>query len=68
MVGFSDNILHTIHPYPVSALKDEKYNLIAQLKYPVILQEGGEMRFDEVVLVEPGEKGLTFQKIYFGIL
>lgn len=60
MVGFSDNILHTVHPYPVSAFKNEKYNLVAQLKYPVILEEGGEMRFDEVVLVEPGEPGADF--------
>src|SRR5690606_16108448 len=52
--GFSGNILHTAHPYSVSAFKNEKYNLITQLKYPVILQEGGKMRFDEVVLVEPG--------------
>lgn len=60
MVGFSDNILHTVHPYPVSAFKNEKYNLVAQLKYPVILEEGGEMRFNEVVLVEPGEPGADF--------
>ncbi len=65
MVGFSDNILHTINPYPLSAVKDEKFNLIAQLKYPVILQEGGELRFDEVVLVEPGEKGTDFTKDLF---
>ncbi len=65
IVGFSDNVLHTLHPYPVSALKDEKYNLIAQLKYPIILQEDGEMRFDEVVLVEPGEKGTEFSEDFF---
>lgn len=60
--GFSGNILHTAHPYPVSAFKNEKYNLIAQLKYPVILQEGGKMRFDEVVLVEPGENNTDFSE------
>jgi hypothetical protein len=65
MVGFSDNILHTLHPYPLSAVKDEKYNLIAQLKYPVILRDGGEMRFDEVVLVEPGEKETNFSEALF---
>ncbi|MBW6536540.1 MAG: T9SS type A sorting domain-containing protein [Mariniphaga sp.] len=65
MVGFSDNILHTVHPYPLSAVKDEKFNLIAQLKYPVILQVGGEMHFDEVVLVEPGEKGTDFSEDLF---
>jgi len=65
MVGFSDNLLHTLHPYPLSAVKDENFNLIAQLKYPVILQEGGEMRFDEVVLVEPGEAGTDFSEDSF---
>ncbi|MCA1758152.1 MAG: hypothetical protein LC658_00140, partial [Bacteroidales bacterium] len=65
MVGFSNNVLHSLHPYPVSALKDEKFNLIAQLKFPVILQEGGEMRFDEVVLVEPGETGTDFSEDLF---
>src|SRR5690606_14405092 len=60
--GFSGNILHTAHPYPVSAFKNEKYNLITQLKYPVILQEGGKMRFDEVVLVEPGENNTDFSE------
>ncbi|MBN1819623.1 MAG: T9SS type A sorting domain-containing protein, partial [Prolixibacteraceae bacterium] len=65
VVGFSGNVLHTIHPYPVSALKDEKHNLIAQLSHPVILQEGGEMHFDEVVLVEPGEKGTNFLESLF---
>jgi hypothetical protein len=65
MVGFSDNILHTSHPYPVSAVKDEKFNLIAQLKYPVILQEGGEMSFNEVVLVEPVENRTDFSEDLF---
>ena len=54
--GFSSGILHTHNPYPVSELKTENNNLIAQLNYPVILQPGGQIHFDEVVLVEPGEK------------
>ena len=52
--GFSGNVLHTQSPYPVSALENEKYNLVAQLKYPVIIQQDGQMSFDEVVLIEPG--------------
>jgi len=55
--GFSGNILHTQHPYPVSTLEHEKYNLIALLKHPVILQENGEMSFNEIVLVETGIPG-----------
>ena len=53
--GFSSGILHTSSPYPVSALENENCNLIAQLLYPIVLKENGEMTFDEVVLVEPGE-------------
>lgn len=60
VAGFAGNILHTRHPYPVSAFENEKYDLMAQLKYPVILPENGVMRFDEVVLVEPGEEGVSY--------
>lgn len=58
--GFSSAVLHTKHPYPVSAIESEKYNLIAQLKTPVILQENGRMTFDEVVLVEPGQPQTSY--------
>ncbi len=60
VAGFHNSILHTRSPYPVSAHEDEKYNLAALLKYPVILEEGGLMLFDEVVLVEPGEQGAEY--------
>ena len=63
--GFSGKILHTEHPYTVSALEDEKNNLIAQLKHPVVLQAGGSMSFDEIVLVEPGEEGCHYQDQLF---
>lgn len=55
--GFSSGNLHTMNPYPESEMQGEKYNLIAQLKYPIILEENGQMTFDEIVLVEPGEYG-----------
>ena len=58
--GFSSAVLHTRHPYPESAVENEKYNLVAQLKTPVILQENGKMTFDEVVLVEPGQPKTTY--------
>lgn len=53
-VGFESGILQTVHPYPVSKVEGESYNLIAQLRSPIILKENGVMTFDEVVLVEPG--------------
>ena len=55
--GFKSSMLHTVNPYPGSELDNEKFNLIAQLKYPIIIQENGQMSFDEIVLVEPGQNG-----------
>ncbi len=53
--GFKGSLLHTAPPYPVSVIENDKANLIAQLKYPLIIQQDGLLKFDEVVLVEPGE-------------
>ncbi len=63
--GFSSSNLHTISPYPESDLENQRYNLIAQLKYPIIIEENGLMTFDEVVLVEPGEEGTTYTEESF---
>lgn len=65
IAGFSNGILHTQHPYPVSALENEKYNLITQLKTPIILEEYGQMTFNEVVLVEPGEPESDYTDLLF---
>lgn len=58
--GFKSGVLHSLNPYPVSNVANSKLNLIAQLKYPIVVRENGQMRFDEVVLVEPGEEGTTY--------
>ncbi|HDR52189.1 MAG TPA: T9SS type A sorting domain-containing protein [Mariniphaga anaerophila] len=63
--GISGNVLHTQSPYPVSALQDEKYELVAQLKYPVIIQPGGQMSFDEIVLVEPADEGAYYDETQY---
>ncbi len=63
--GFSNSNLHTNHPYEESNIEAKKYNSIAQLNYPVILKENGEMTFNEVVLVEPGEIGTVFTEDLF---
>ncbi|NOR74755.1 MAG: T9SS type A sorting domain-containing protein [Draconibacterium sp.] len=63
--GFSNGNLHTNHPYQESVIENEKYSLIAQLNHPVILEENGQMTFDEVVLVEPGEPGANFTEKVF---
>lgn len=64
-IGFSNGVLHTTNPYPESDIENEKYNLIAQLKHPVVIEENGEMSFDEVVLVEPGEEGTIYTEDMF---
>jgi hypothetical protein len=63
--GLTNGALHTQHPYPVSAVENEDYNLMAQLKYPVILKDEGQMTFDEIVLVEPGEPKTTYTDNFF---
>jgi hypothetical protein len=52
--GFNGKILHTTHPYPLSAIENEHYNMTAALKYPIIVKDGGKLSFNEVVLVETG--------------
>ncbi len=63
--GFSSGILHTSNPYTQSAFENEKYNLIAQLKTPVIIEDFGQMSFKEVVLVEPGENDADYTETLF---
>ena len=63
--GFTNGNLHTMSPYPESTVENEKYNLVAQLKYPIIIEENGLMSFDEIVLVEPGEAGTIYTEDKF---
>jgi hypothetical protein len=57
---FDNNALQSQHPYPSPGVDNLEYNFTSLLKYPVILKSGGTMKFDEVVLVEPGEDGSVF--------
>jgi hypothetical protein len=58
--GFINGALQSPHPYP-SPDKDNAFlDFFTLLKYPVILNNGSTMSFDEVVLVEPGEKSSKF--------
>ncbi|HYQ59378.1 MAG TPA: T9SS type A sorting domain-containing protein [Draconibacterium sp.] len=63
--GFASGNLHTVSPYPESSSDQDKYNLLAQLKYPIVLKENGLMSFEEVVLVEPGEEGTVYTEDQF---
>ena len=63
--GFSNGNLHTNHPYANSSVKDKRHNSITLLKSPVILKENGQLTFDEVVLVEPGQLGAKYTEKLF---
>ncbi|WP_159521460.1 T9SS type A sorting domain-containing protein [Sunxiuqinia indica] len=57
---FDDGALHSPHPYPSPDEDDTEYNFTALLKYPIIIDDRAMVSFNEVVLVEPAEKGAEF--------
>ncbi len=60
-VGFVDDAIHSPHPYPVGVGTSMESNLVYQLAIPItVASEEAEIKFDEVVLVEPGEDGSSF--------
>lgn len=57
--GFANAAIHSEHPYP-EAGNGGKLNFTYILRYPIkIKEEKSYMEFDEIVLVEPGEAGVT---------
>jgi hypothetical protein len=59
--NFSKNGLHTIHPYASPESNDASIEYFALLRHPLKFKESGLLiRFNEVVLVEPGETGSVF--------
>jgi hypothetical protein len=60
-VNFSRNGLHSRHPYESPEVNDDSINYFALLRHPLKFTESGLLiRFNEVVLVEPGEAGSVF--------
>jgi len=60
-LSFSDPALHTRHPYEESGDNDRTVEYLALLTHPIILDNTDAiMKFDEIVLVEPGEDGTEF--------
>lgn len=53
--GFENGALHSPHPYQSPNDNNKFFEFSTLLKYPIILSDNSIMRFDEVVLVEPGE-------------
>ncbi|MEY4929378.1 MAG: hypothetical protein RI909_102, partial [Bacteroidota bacterium] len=59
--GFSNGAIHTDHPYPNGSGEGSTSNFIYQLKVPIRLNANNPtLKFDEIVLVEPGEPGSVF--------
>ncbi len=60
--GFNNRAIHSGHPYPEgNGLPNNELNLIYQLRYPIRVQASdATLKFDEIVLIEPGETGSVF--------
>lgn len=60
--GFTNGAIHSDHPYlQGDDFQDNILNLIYQLRIPIRIQETDAIiKFDEIVLVEPGDPGSVF--------
>jgi hypothetical protein len=59
--GFNNPAIHSIHPYKDGVGYQNESNWVMNLLTPIIIDDDSTtMRFDEVVLVEPGEKDSEF--------
>lgn len=59
--SFGDGAIHSDHPYKNGSGPNDESHYIYQLQIPIRLRETNAlMRFDEIVLVEPGDNGSVF--------
>ncbi|HAS41720.1 MAG TPA: hypothetical protein DCS93_14675 [Microscillaceae bacterium] len=61
--GFNDGAIHSDHPYLDGSGTGDESNYTYQLRIPIVVaanRDDAWMRFDEIVLVEPGEPGSLF--------
>src|SRR5205085_4167637 len=59
--GFENGAIHSTHPYPSGGSAETSLNFTYQLKVPIkIKASDATIKFDEIVLVEPGEAGAAF--------
>ena len=59
--GFQNGAIHSDHPYQNGSGPNEESNYIFQLQVPIrIGSTNPVIKFDEIVLVEPGETGSKF--------
>lgn len=62
LAGFTNGAIHSVHPYQAGqGQAGNQINTIYQLKVPIRVKENDALiKFDEIVLVEPGENGSVF--------
>jgi hypothetical protein len=60
--GFTSGAIHTNHPYPEGqGFPNNRFEWVYQLRVPIRVKEtDATIKFDEVVLIEPGEPGSIF--------
>ncbi len=60
--GFANGAIHTNHPYPEgNGFPNNRFEWVYQLRVPIRVKESeATLKFDEVVLIEPGETGSVF--------
>lgn len=60
--GFANGAIHTNHPYPEGqGFPNNRFEWVYQLRVPIRVKESeATVKFDEVVLIEPGETGSVF--------
>ncbi len=64
--SFSDEALHTRHPYESPDMNDSTLEYTALLRYPIRYDANGMfISFREIVLVEPGEDDSVYGSDYF---
>ena len=64
-IGFSDNAIHSIHPY-TNAGENNTRNFNYDLSFPIIIRSTEALiEFEEVVLVEPSTAGTSFGDLEF---
>lgn len=64
--NFTDGAIHSEHPYANGSGPNNESNYVYQLQVPIIVSASNHyIRFDEIVLVEPGENGSEFGDVDF---
>lgn len=64
--GFANGAIHSVHPYPNGTGPGFESNFVYQLRVPIKLKSAdATIKFDEIVLAEPGDVGAAFGSANF---